>query len=103
MISILVILSFLGFSTAYAYDHEDDHRNEHQADIAIIIALTVVTVFFLLAGHDRHGGHRHFPRHLALNIPFDSRNNDNNQNDNWYQEKDFGKGEGKKWEEGKDN
>ncbi len=71
ILSILVILSFLGFSTAYAYDHEDDHRNEQGVDIALIVALTVITVVYLLVALDGHGGHRPFPRHLALNIPID--------------------------------
>jgi hypothetical protein len=71
MLSILVILSFLGFSTAYAYGPEDDHRNQQGVDIAVIVALTVVTVLYLLVALDRHGGHRPFPRHLALNIPID--------------------------------
>jgi len=71
MLSILVILSFLGSSTAYAYDHEDDHRNEQRADIGIIVGLTVAIVVFLLVAHDMHGEHRPYPRHLALNIPFD--------------------------------
>lgn len=71
MLCILVILSFLGFSTAYAYGPEDDHRNEQSVDIALIVALTVVTVVYLLVALDGHGGSPHFPRHLALNIPID--------------------------------
>ena len=67
-LTIIVILSFLGFSTAYAYGPEEDHRNDQSADVALIVALTVVTVVLLLVALDGHGGHRHFPRYLSLDI-----------------------------------
>lgn len=63
---MLVILSFLGFSTGYAYDSEDDPANDQSANVAIVAAV-VMTGFFLLAAHDWHaegGGHgRHEPAH----------------------------------------
>ena len=93
MLTILVILSFLGFSTAYAYGPEDDHRNDQAAGIAIVAVLTVVTTLFLLASHDRHREQRPAPRNL-YNKPYDSRNNNNDRsrdyrnNDN-YQPRDY--------------
>ena len=77
MLTILVILSFLGFSTAYAHGPEDDNMNGQAAGIAIVGVLTVVTLAFLLASHDRHGEYRPSPRRSS-NSPYDSRNNDNN-------------------------
>jgi hypothetical protein len=72
MLCILVILSFLGFSTAYAYDQGDDHhRNDQGVAIALIVALTVVTVVWLIVALDGHGGHWRYPRYLSLNIPND--------------------------------
>ena len=71
MLTILVILSFFGFSIAYAYGPEEDHRNDQAVGIALLVALTVVTVVFLLVALDGHGGHRHFPRYLSLNFPTD--------------------------------
>jgi hypothetical protein len=119
MLTILVILSFLGFSTAYAYGPEDDHRNDQAAGIALVAVLTAVTAVFLLASHDRHREQRPAPRHL-YNNPYDSRNNDNDrsrdyrnndnnrprdyrnndndQYDNRYQGKGPGEGNWKKWE-----
>ena len=76
MLTILVILSFLGFSTAYAHGPEDDHMNGQAAGIAIVAALTFVTAAILLASHDRHGEYRSSPRH-SQNSPYDSRYNDN--------------------------
>ena len=72
MLCILVILSFLGVSTAYAYGNEDDHHgNDQGVAIALIAALTVVTVVWLLVALDGHRGHWHYPRYLSLNIPID--------------------------------
>ncbi len=72
ILCMLVILSFLGVSTAYAYDQGDDHRGNDQAvAIALIAALTVVTVVWLLVALDGHRGHWHYPRYLSLNIPTD--------------------------------
>jgi len=72
MLCILVILSFLGFSTVYAYDQGDDHhRNDQGVAIALIVALTVVTVVWLIVALDGHGGHWRYPRYLSLNIPND--------------------------------
>jgi hypothetical protein len=56
IISALVIVSFLGFSTAYAHDPYDDHRDDQTAGIAVVAALAVVTVFVLALAHDRHAG-----------------------------------------------
>lgn len=65
-IVMLVILSFLGFSTGYAYDSEDDHANDQSANAAIVAAV-VMTGFFLLAAHDWHeeggGPGRYEPAH----------------------------------------
>ena len=119
IITILVILSFLGFSTAYAYGPEDDHRNDQAAGIALVAVITVVTAVFLLASHDRHREQRPAPRRLS-NKPFDSRknyndrhreywnndddrsrdyrNNDNYQYDDRYQEKRPGEDNWNKWE-----
>jgi len=108
MLTILVILSFLSISTAYAYDPGDDHRNDQTAGIALVAVLTVVTAVILLASHDRHGEQRPAPRHLSRD-PYDSRDNDNyrprdyrdNDNDKYdhrYQENGPGQGNWKKWE-----
>jgi hypothetical protein len=66
MITILVILSFFGLSTVYASGPEDDHSNQQGVDIAIIVALTVVAVVFLLSviDHGPHGGHGGHGRYL---------------------------------------
>ena len=78
MLTILVILSLLGFSTAYAYGPEDDHRNDQASGIAIVAVLTAATAVFLLASHDRHREQRPDQRHLSNN-PYDSRYNDNDR------------------------
>lgn len=118
-IAIMVILSFFGFSTAYAYGPEDDHRNDQAAGIAIVAVLTAVTAVFLLASHDRHREQRPAPRHYS-NKPSDSRYNDNyrprgyryndngrprdyryndnNQDDDRYQGEGSGEDNWKKWE-----
>jgi len=76
MLTILMILSFLGFSTAYAHGPEDDHMNGQAAGIAIVAVLTFVTAAILLASHDRHGEYRPSQRH-SPDSPYDSRYNDN--------------------------
>jgi hypothetical protein len=119
MITILVILSFFGISTAYAYGPEDDHRSDQAAGIAVVAVLTAVTAVFLLASHDRHREQLPAPRHLSNNPydsknndnyrprdyrnddnyrPHDSRNNDNYQYDNRYQGEGPSEGNKKKWE-----
>ncbi len=109
MLTILVILSFLGFSTAYAHGPEDDNMNDQAAGIAIVAVLAfVVTSAILLASHDRHGEYRPSPRQ-SPNSPYDSRYNDNyrprdyryndnNRYDNRYHGKGPGEGNWKKWE-----
>jgi hypothetical protein len=69
MLSALVILCFLCFSTAYAHDPQDEHSDQG-ASVAIIVAVTVVAMVLLLAHHhhDRgwhgrhwgYGGYRHY-------------------------------------------
>lgn len=60
MISVLVVLYFLGFSSVYAHDPEDDDSYDQSVNIALVAAV-VVTGFVLLAtAHDWHdvpGGH----------------------------------------------
>jgi hypothetical protein len=74
MITMLVILSLFGFSTAYAHDPEND---DQAAGIAVAAVLVfAVTTAILLASHDRQGEYRPSPRH-STNRPYDSRYNDN--------------------------
>ena len=76
MLTILVILSFLGFSAAYAHGAEGD---DQATGVAIAAVITfVVTAAILSASHDRHGEYRSAPRH-SPNSPYDSRYNGNNR------------------------
>jgi hypothetical protein len=78
MLSILVILSLIGFSTAYAYDREND---DQAAGLAIFGVLAVATAAILLSSHDTHGEYRPAPKH-APDRSYNSRYNDNSRSRN---------------------
>lgn len=90
MVTMLVILSLFGFSTAHAYDSGD---NDEAAGVALVAGLAVVTAAILIASHDRHAEYRPSPRH-SPDRSYDSRGNDNyghhdgRYNDN-YQPRDY--------------
>lgn len=91
MITMLVIMSLLGFSTSYAHDSEDE---DEAAGIALAAGLAFVTTVILLASHDRHEEYLPAPRH-PHNRPNNSRGNghyrkhhDGRYNDN-YQSRDY--------------
>ena len=85
-ITVLVILSFLGFSKAYANDSE---CNDAAVEIALVAGIAFVTTAILIASHDRHEEYRPSPRHSHNRVcdsrgcgkyrPHDNRRHDNKQ------------------------
>lgn len=73
LVTMLVMLSLLGFSTAYAHDSGDD--NDEAVGTVLIAGLAVVTAAILIASHDRHGAYQPLPRH-AHGRSYDSRDDD---------------------------
>ncbi|HQG31000.1 MAG TPA: hypothetical protein PLA83_03655 [Deltaproteobacteria bacterium] len=73
IVTMLVIVSLFGFSTAYAHDSEND--NDEAMGTVLIAGLAVVTAAILIASHDRHDEYRPSPRH-SPERSYDSRTND---------------------------
>lgn len=61
IVTMLVIMSLFGFSTAFAHDPEE---NDQAAGTVLFAGLALVTAAILIASHDSHGAYQPAPRHV---------------------------------------